>query len=168
MGITLMFLGLQVSFAVTDDDDKKNNNKAPIGCTDMGAKYYMRVLELIPAESAGVQSMYFVFNKLKQPIHLYHMRYNDSVYSMRLNNRINAEQWGVLATGEKLVRYICTVDDKKSVYGRVVDCETSLKVCEYPKVKFGLNNTGNYWIVDSTTRNSAVHAVVRYGIIPGY
>lgn len=150
------------------EQEKKDNDKSPIGCHSVGYEYYMKSLIVKPEDASGRQSMYFFYNQLAEPVRLYHMRYNDSPYSMRLNTRIKGQQWGVLATGEKEIHYVCAVDDKSSVYGRIVDCEKSIKVCEYPKVKFGMNNTGNYWIIDSTTKNGAVHAVVRYGIIPAY
>ena len=99
-------------------------------------------------------------------MNLYQMLKDDSSNSMYLNHVINARQWAVLSTSEKALKYICTVDDPKMTYGKIVDCAESLKVCEYARVKYGMNNTGNYWLVNSNTSGGAVNEVLHYGIIP--
>jgi hypothetical protein len=95
------------------------------------------------------------------------MRDKDSQYSMRYNHTIRAKSWAALATGEPKVKFICSLGDGKKDYGQIIDCADAVKVCEYVHVKFGLNNKGNFWIVDSNTRGGAVNEVVHYGIIPG-
>ena len=84
----------------------------------------------------------------------------DSEYSTRMNHTIGPHQWAALATGESLVKFICTLGDGKASYGKIVDCAETIKVCEYVHVKFGLNNKGNFWIADGNTRNGAVNEVV--------
>ena len=93
---------------------------------------------------------------------------NQSTHSVFLNHTVPQKQWSALATGQKEMKYICTVDDPKSSskYGKIIDCADSIKVCEYARVKFGMNNRGNYWIVDGNTRNGAVNQVTWYGVIP--
>ena len=86
--------------------------------------------------------------------------------AMLLNHVIHPRQWAVLSTSEKELKYICTVDDAKLSYGKMVDCAQSLKVCEYARVKYGMNNQGNYWLVSSNTSGGAVNEVLHYGIIP--
>ena len=71
----------------------------------------------------------------------------------------------MLSSSERM-KYICTVHDGKSSHGRIVDCANSLKVCEYARVKYGMNNRGNYWLVQGNTRSGAIREVVYYGIIP--
>ncbi len=146
---------------------ERENGRFPIGCRPVGFKQSLRVLSLYPGKEGALQSMYFFFNQLPETVSLYQMRDKDSVYSMRFNHSIRGNSWAVLATGEPLLKYTCTLGDGKTTYGKIVDCAETVKVCEYVNVKFGLNNKGNFWIVDSNTRNGAVSEVVHYGIIPG-
>ena len=78
---------------------------------------------------------------------------------------IRPGRWAVLSSTESM-NYICTKHDGKSSHGEVIDCAQSLKVCEYARVKYGMNNRGNYWLVHSNSRGGAVRAVIHYGIIP--
>lgn len=147
--------------------NKKDDAKNPIGCRDVGYEKSLRVLSLFPGKEGALQTMYFFYNQMPQTVNLYHMRDKDSEFSMRYNHAIRPHSWAVLATGEPLVKFICTVGDGKQSYGSIVDCADAVKVCEYVHVKFGLNNKGNFWIVESNTRGGAVNEVVHYGIIPG-
>lgn len=146
---------------------EKEEARFPIGCKPVGYKESLKVLSLFPGKEGALQSLYFFFNKSPQTVSLYQMRDEDSQYTTRYNHTIGGRQWAALATGEPLVRFICTLGDGKKSYGKIIDCADTIKVCEYVNVKFGLNNKGNYWIVDGTTRNGAVNEVVHYGIIPG-
>lgn len=167
--LSSLILGLAsgLVMAKDDDDDEKNSERSPIGCQDVGYEYRLNMVKLLPDQDGDKQSLYFLYNKNNEVVRLYHMRYEDSTQSMRLNNEISGHQWGVLSTGEKEVRFLCAVPDKNNVYGKIVSCQEYIKVCEYPNVRYGMNNEGNYWLIDSTTRNNAVHSVVHYGIIPG-
>ena len=146
----------------------KSDDKSPLGCRDLGYEFDLKVLKLLPAEAGQRQSLYFIFNALPNNINLYQMLKDESTRSMYLNHTIHPRQWAVLSTSEKELKYICTVDDakNKTKYGTVVDCAKSLKVCEYARVKYGLNNEGNYWLVNSNTSGGAVNEVIHYGIIP--
>ena len=147
--------------------DAEKETRYPIGCKPVGFNESLKVLSLFPGKEGALQSMYFFYNKLPQTISLYQMREKDSEYSTRYNHSIQGNSWAVLAVGEPHVKFICSLGDGKKEYGQILDCAESVKVCEYVNVKFGLNNKGNYWIVDSNTRNGAVNEVVHYGIIPG-
>ena len=146
---------------------EKEDNRAPIGCYNAGYQFELQTLHLNPGSNWDNQSMYLLFNSSNRPITLFQMRNEESSRSLYLNHVIGPREWGVLSTSEKQVKFICTVPYKKSLYGQVVDCEQNVKVCQYTNVRYGLNNRGNYWLVNSTTRNGAVSAVVHYGIIPG-
>jgi len=151
------------------EDEFKDVTKSPLGCRDVGYQFNLSVLNILPEAEGDRQSLYFIFNRLNQPINLYQMLGSNSTRSTYLNHVIRPQQWAVLSTSEKEVKYICTIDkvtQSKSRYGKVVNCGESLKVCEYARVKFGLNNRGNYWVVNSNSRGGAVGEVVRYGIIP--
>lgn len=154
-----------------DDDAQygstKDETRYPIGCRDVGYQEHLKTIALFPGKEGALQSMFFFYNKLSEPVSLYQMRDKNSEYSTRYNHTIRGNSWAVLATGEPLVKFICTRGDGKDSYGTIIDCAQSIKICEYVHVKFGLNNKGNFWIVDSNTRNGAVSEVVHYGIIPG-
>ena len=147
--------------------EEKDDSRNPIGCRDIGYLFDLKTLTLMPYDDGTGNSLYFMHNKLSKPVTLFQMRDEDSARSVYFNHKIDANYWAVLATAEKKMKYICTVSEGKSAYGKVVDCAESLQVCEYNHVKFGLNNRGNYWLANSSTRGGAVGAVVRYGIIPG-
>lgn len=144
-----------------------DETRYPIGCRPVGFSEHLKVLSLFPGKEGALQSMYFFYNKLPETVSLYQMRDKDSEYSTRYNHSIKGSSWAVLAVGEPQVKFICSLGDGKKEYGKILDCAETIKVCEYVNVKFGLNNKGNYWIVDSNTRNGAVNEVVHYGIIPG-
>lgn len=144
----------------------KSTIRSPLGCKNVGYKYNLNTLTFLPESIGERQSLYFVYNKLGKSINLYQMLKSSSTRNTFLNHTISPNKWTVLATGEKQLKYICTVNDGKSKYGQIVDCSKSLKICEYTRVKFGVNNRGNYWLGSGTTRGSAVGSVVRYGIIP--
>lgn len=147
--------------------------KDPLGCRNAGHDYVLNIVRFnhlsdpdeIGQEEGG-QALYFVYNRTKQPLHLSQMLRDDSTRSTFLNHTILPQKWSVLATNQKELRYICSVSSDKSKYGKVVNCQDSLKVCEYVRVKFGMNNRGNFWMVESANRGSAVGQVVRYGVIP--
>jgi hypothetical protein len=142
------------------------DNKNPLGCYDTGYVFDLKTLHLLPGRVGKRQSLYFIFNVLPQPVTLYQMRDDESSRSVYLNHSINARQWAGLSTTEKQVKFICTVPEAKNSYGKIVDCAESLRVCEYTNVRFGLNNKGNFWMVNSNNKNGAVRDVVHYGVIP--
>jgi hypothetical protein len=141
-------------------------SKNPLGCRDVGYKFKLSVMSLLPEAEGEKQSLYFIYNRTNKAVSLYQMLQDNSTRSMYLNHVVRPQQWAVLATTEKELKYICTVEDPSSRYGKIVNCSDTLKVCEYARVKFGLNNKGNYWVVNSNTRGGAVGDVIRYGIIP--
>lgn len=143
-----------------------DESKSPLGCRDQGYQFKLNVLAIETQPTGDRQSLFFVFNKLNRPVNLYQMLGEESVRSMPLNHVINGKQWSVLSTNEKQLKYICTVDDPGFKRGKIVNCSETVKVCEYARVKYGLNNRGNYWFSTSTTRNGAVADVLHYGIIP--
>lgn len=143
----------------------KDEIKSPLGCKNAGYQYDMKVIKLLPATVGASDSLYFFYNKLNKPVALLQMLKDDGSQSLHLNHVVQSKHWAALATSEKSLKYICTIDDG-STYGEIVDCERSIKVCEYAGVTFGLNNRGNLWLVKSNTRGGAVQEVLRYGIIP--
>ena len=141
--------------------------RSPLGCKDVGYRFDLNVLELLPQKIEDNQSLYFIYNKHNKPIDLYQMRPSESESSQTvfLNHTIPAGRWAVLSSSEKM-NYICTVHDGKLSYGTIIDCQNGLKICEYARVKYGMNNRGNYWLSQGNSRDGAVREVIHYGIIP--
>ncbi len=148
------------------ENRSKDPAKNPLGCKDVGYEFQLNVVNIKPGAAGQQQSLYFIYNRLDKPINLFQMLKDESTRSTYLNHVIRPQQWAVLSTNENELKYICTVAGEKTRYGKVINCGESLKICEYVRVRFGLNNKGNYWVVNSTTRGGAVGEVVRYGIIP--
>lgn len=166
----LVFLVLSASSAYADAHQKekeKEDNSNPIGCRNLGYQFQLKTLKLTPGKISDHQSLYLFFNQLNQPLTFFQMKGEDNSRSLYLNHIIGPRQWAILSTGEKQLQFICTIPAKKSQYGEVVSCSNSVRVCEYNHVKYGLNNRGNYWLVNSSTRNGAVVEIVHYGMIPG-
>ncbi|TAL59686.1 MAG: endopeptidase IV [Legionella sp.] len=153
--------------AAADQREIKDNHRFPTGCRPVGYKEALKIITLYPGKEGALQSMFFFYNQRAEPVSLYQMNDKISAYSTRFNHTIRGNAWAVLATGEPEVKFICSLGDGKKDYGQILDCAETIKICEYVNVKFGLNNKGNFWIVDGNTRNGAVNEVVRYGIIPG-
>lgn len=147
---------------------KENIPKFPLGCQDTGYVMNLRTLTLLSKEAGEQNSMYFVYNRLNTPVNFYHMHHDKNYFDVFLNHRVGPDRWAVFSTNEPEVKFVCTVDSSGLDYGRIIDCKDALAVCEYTKVKFGLNNRGNHWIVNGNTMNGAIREVVRYGIIPAY
>jgi len=166
MVLVLVSSAISVEAAPKGVDIEKDSDKSPLGCRDVGYKFDLKVLNLLPEEAGERQSLYFIYNKLAQPVSLYQMRKDESTRMLFLNHVISGRQWAVLSTSEKSLKYICTIEKPKLSHGKIVDCSESIKVCEYARVKYGMNNQGNYWMVGSNTRGGAVNAVLHYGIIP--
>lgn len=144
----------------------------PPGCVAVRNVFKYYALSLRQGASGELQSLYFIHNKTLDSVKLYQMRSGEERYIMYLNNEIKPNQWGVFATDEKLVRFICTVpNNKKSKskygekYGEIVDCKKLLEVCQYPNVQFATNNGGNYWSVESNSRDGARAEVIQQGIL---
>lgn len=159
----VLITSLCLSYPTFAKEDEATN---PLGCQNTGYRYKLKTLDLLPGEHGPHQTMYFLYNFRDQPVNLYQMRSNESARSLYINHAIPPHRWAVLAASENKIRFICSIPDKKSEYGNVVDCAESIKVCQNTGVRFGLNNKGNYWIVGNNSKNEALRQVVHYGIIP--
>lgn len=160
LGLTLLSFINQVAFA------KEDETTNPLGCQNVGYRFKLKTLHLLPGEHGPKQTMYFIYNFGNAPVALYQMRSEDSSRSLYINHTIPPHRWSVLAANENIIRFICSIPTSKSEYGNVIDCAHSLKVCQNTGVRFGLNNKGNFWIVRDNSKNEALRQVVHYGIIP--
>lgn len=160
----LCLLGSLSSYAYATEPVEDNRN--PQGCRDIGYEFNLNSLHLLSKNAGLTQSMYFLYNTSRQKLTLYQMRGEESSRSTYLNHEIGAGEWAVLSTTDIKMKFVCTIPESASRYGKIVNCSDNLRVCEYTNVKYGMNNRGNYWLVNSTTKNGAIREVVRYGIIP--
>ena len=163
-GMLLLLLTQSVA-AFAETEKAEREDKSPLGCRNVGYQYTLKTLDIFPTQAGERQSLYFVYNELTKPIHLYQMRGKDDADAMSINHVIPPQRWAVLSIDATHVKYACTVDDAKTTYGQIVDCEAGLKVCQFVRVKYGMNNRGNFWMVDGNTKNGALHEVNNYGVI---
>lgn len=140
-------------------------DKLPRGCMNEGYSFKYNMAYLHPSQAGNYDSVYFFFNDSNRDITLLQAKKVGAYHVTELNNRIRAGQWGVYSTDEDEVRFICTTRSAKFRHGDIVDCEKHFKICEFSDVLYGLNNRGNFWMVNSTTRNSAVRGAIRYGVL---
>lgn len=165
MALLFMVSGRIDAKAKNSDEE---NSRPPIGCRDMGYQFDLKTLRLSTSDGLEArQGLFVIYNHSNKNIGLFQMLGEESSRSMYLNHQISAGQWAVLSTSAKKMKYICTIAEGKNAYGKIVDCADHLMVCQYNNVRFGLNNQGNYWLVNSSTKNGAINAIVHYGIIPG-
>lgn len=160
VGGMLLMLSTSMVFSASEREDKN-----PLGCRDLGYAFTLRTLDLKPDIEEGSPALYFMFNQTSKPILLSQMRVPNENEGMSIDHVIPPQQWAVLAMDHKYVKYACSVVDGKSTYGQVVDCAQSLKVCDFARVKYGLNNRGNFWMVSGTSKNAALSSVTAYGVI---
>ncbi len=162
LGASILLLSAPVlGFAAKRDAEIRS----PLGCKDVGYGFDLNVLQILPASVGDSQSLYFIYNKNKKAINLYQMRQSESSQSVYLNHTVPPGRWAVLSSSERM-NYICTIHNGKSSHGEIINCQNGLKVCEYARVKYGMNNRGNYWLANGNTRGGAVRQVIYYGIIP--
>lgn len=164
MNVGMLMLSLML-WTSTGFSAPEREDKNPLGCRDLGYQFTLKTLDLKPEVEEGSPSLYFMFNQTSKPIQLSQMRSETNTEQMSINHVIPPQQWAVLATDHKFVKYACSVADGKTNYGQVVDCAQSLKICNFARVKYGLNNRGNFWMVSGTNKNSALRAVTVYGVI---
>ena len=137
----------------------------PRGCHDDGYDYHHKALTLLPAKAGNNDSVYFVYNRSDSTINLYQLKAANEHMGLNINNKIRPYSWGVYSSDESLVRFACTKPSALYDHGKLVDCKSALKVCEYIHVKYGLNNRGNYWMSRSSSKNSALRRVNRIGVL---
>lgn len=156
----LMSLLSMTTFAAMEAEDK-----SPLGCRDVGYQFTLKTLDLLPENENTKQSLYFMFNRTTTPIGLFQMRSPNRAEGMSINHVIPPHSWAALSLDEVSVKYACTRMDGKSAYGQIVDCSQHIKVCEFARVKYGMNNRGNFWMVAGNTKNGALREVTNYGVI---
>lgn len=143
----------------------KASNQAPRGCYNEGYAFEYKMLYLKPHQAGKKDSVYFIYNKSSESINLFQARSSGKYHGEGLNNTIRFGQWGAYSTDEKEIKFICTVKDYQRAYGKIVDCQKHLSVCEFSNVTYGVNNRGNYWMAHSTSRSGAIKRANYWGVL---
>lgn len=163
--ITITLFSLVIGLANAAKAKKRPSKPYPTGCETVGFSYEHGALLLASNTKATPQSMYFIHNVSKRSIEFHQARDGSHPYIMHSHTTLRPNQWAAYATDQTETKFICTTASKKKYQGRVLDCKKLLKICQYPKVKFALNNRGNYWATTNKTKNSAVRTVIRQGTL---
>jgi len=138
----------------------------PTGCKQVGFGFSNGVLVLEPYHKniEQKQVVYFIQNTSKQEILFSDQQDPDAPYIMHHNNTLKPDQWAVFAA-DKITRFICSNNNKIQTLQSIVDCENTIKVCEYANVKFALNNRGNYWAATNLSMSGAVTEIIHQGVL---
>ena len=143
----------------------KRTVEMPRGCLQEGFTFHHRALTLLPAKAGSQDSVYFMYNKSNRPINLYQLKGANEHMGLNINNQIKPHQWGVYSSDEDQVRFACSVPSTKYKKGELVDCQERISLCEFTKVKYGLNNRGNYWMASSTSKSGAIRRSIIIGVL---
>lgn len=138
----------------------------PTGCKLVGYGFSNGVLVLTPYHKniEQKQVVYFIQNTSKQEILFSDLRDPSAPYIMHHNNTLKPDQWAVFAA-DKITKFICSNNNKTPNLQSIVDCENTVKVCEYANVKFALNNRGNYWATTNLSMSGAVTEIIQQGVL---
>jgi len=164
--ILLVTCGLLGNAWAEEVEKPEEMARNPLGCRNVGYQYQLNTVQILPHQEGEPQSLYFFYNSTLQPLKLYQMSGDRAMFTTSLSHTIPPRQWAALATGVKDLKFLCAVNPSDNHLGKIVSCRETLKVCEFSKTRFGLNNKGNYWVSPGNTRGGAVAEVVYYGIIP--
>lgn len=168
--LTLTFIFLFI-FALSGIAIAKKNSELtpeksyPTGCQTIGYQFVHGLLTLTPVTEEHPQAVFFIHNASNKDVKLLQVRDGKEPYTMYNNISISPNQWAVYATDEQLTKFICLNNSKEITAGAILDCKDLLKICEFPKVVFSLNNRGNYWATTNRPMNEAVRAIIRQGVL---
>jgi hypothetical protein len=163
--ILISLIAIMISVTAVAKKSKVKRFEYPPGCNQEGYSLDYNVLFLHPHAAGNPASLYFVYNNSKKPVTLYQSQRDDADYIINTNNVVLPKMWAVFATDEQKVKFICAHRNKKYKYGKLIDCSQVIKACEFTNVVFGLNNSGNYWVVTNNTKKGAIRQSVRHGIL---
>lgn len=158
---------LNLSFAAKTTAAKTTPQKPyPTGCKQVGYGFANGVLVLTPYHKNidQKQVIYFIQNISKQEIVFSDQRDGNTPYIMHNDNTLKPDQWGVYAA-DVTTKFMCSNKDKTQTLQSIVDCENTVKVCEYANVKFAPNNRGNYWATTDMSMSGAVTEIIHQGVL---
>ena len=160
----MVVLALSVTIGAVAKAEKKIL-RYPIGCNPVGYKFDLYNVVFQPPEKHNSQTIYFVHNTSMQRVRMFHAMTGERSYIVHINESILPNRWAVLALDMHDSKYICAHAEYGSDKLDIVKCADVLDVCEYDRSRFGGNHRGNYWMVHNNTRNGAVRAARRHGVL---
>lgn len=132
----------------------------PRGCEVKGFGYSE---DFLIFNETGEQTFYLVQNRSKKTIELEHHELEPEVFmSPKLESKIAPNRWSAFASDVKNMYFSCFFIEKGE---RVTTkCSEVLEICQYPRVKFALSNSGNYWVSTNKSQNQVVRDSIKKGI----
>lgn len=151
----------------------KKELRFPRGCSQTGYEYNNFSLVLNNKKYVRERAIYFIHNLSNKTIEFRQEQSGEEPYVIQSRISLKPGTWAAFSANENNVRFMCIASAKdESKVGpitgpnnNVMDCKSSLDICEYANVKFGDNNGGNYWVTTNNTRGGAVHVVLYNGIL---
>lgn len=131
----------------------------PRGCEVTGFGYNQNYLIL---NETGKQSYYLIQNHSNTQIEMEHQTSDDAFMSPPLHATFEPMTWGAFASDVKNLNFKCYKHIGEETV--IVDCQTVLDVCQYPRVRFALSNMGNYWVAFNKSQNAVIQESVAKGI----
>ena len=132
----------------------------PRGCEVKGFGYNEDYLIL---NENGEQTFYLIQNRSTKQIEIEHHELEEEVFmSPKLESKISPNRWSAFASDVKNMYFNCFFIEKNE---RVqTKCSEVLEVCQYPRVRFALSNSGNYWVSTNKSQNQVVSESIKKGI----
>lgn len=132
----------------------------PRGCEVKGFGYNEDYLIL---NDDGEQTFYLIQNHSTKQIEIEHHELEPEVFmSPKLESKISPNRWSAFASDVKNMYFSCFFIEKNE---RVqTKCSEVLEICQYPRVKFALSNSGNYWVSTNKSQHQVVSESIRKGI----
>jgi len=131
----------------------------PRGCEQMGHQFKDNDLVI---NDAGSQTLFLVNNISRSQIELKRRQDEDAFMSPSLSAKLLAGRWGAFASDVKSLHFQCYKVFKGDK--ALVDCQSVLAVCQYPRVKFALSNMGNYWVSSNKSIRNTLRDAKKKGI----
>ena len=131
----------------------------PKGCEPTGFQFGHDFLVL---NSDGKQTYYLIQNASHKTIQLERYETHEVFMSPKLEATFLPSNWSAFASDEKGLFFSCAEKNEETF--SKVNCETVLKVCQYPRVRFALSNMGNYWVSSNKSMQMVINESVAKGI----
>ncbi len=111
----------------------------PRGCETIGYEFRDGALVL---NQLGEQTIYFIQNIRQSNIHLKHGKSNNEFMKLGWQAQLSHQRWAAIAVSEKDMDFKCEILNKGQA--NPINCQTAIRICQYPRVKFALSNQGTY------------------------
>lgn len=145
---------------------KKPDNKGfPSGCYPVGHTFIDGRLVLTPLKVEDYdQTVFFMHNVSNDNLKIkFHHTKGTELYP-KWETKVSYNQWAAFATDKHGLQFSCS-GENYSDYSDSVNCQTALKVCQYPRAKFAEHNNGNYWVTSNKAKYTARNDAIRKGIL---